>query len=72
MDGDQGHPWCLRRSIDLILYLLFVAAREALIEPRGVGRRAGVMRSAPIDALEGVGDQLYAGEAQAGKESVAE
>src|SRR3984957_15869125 len=30
----KGTSWCLRRSIDLIPYLLFMAAREALVEPR--------------------------------------
>ena len=30
----KGTSWCLRRSVDLIPYLLFMAAREALIEPR--------------------------------------
>jgi len=30
----KGTSWFLRRSIDLIPYLLFMAAREALIEPR--------------------------------------
>ena len=36
--------WCLRRSIDLIPYLLFIAAREALIEPREWSRRGGGCR----------------------------
>jgi hypothetical protein len=30
----KGTSWCLRRSVDLIPYLLFMAAREALTEPR--------------------------------------
>jgi len=30
----KGTGWCLRRSVDLIPYLFFMAAREALIQPR--------------------------------------
>jgi len=30
----KGTKWFLRRSIDLIPYMLFMAAREALVEPR--------------------------------------
>ncbi len=30
----NGTKWFLRRSVDLIPYLLFMAAREALVEPR--------------------------------------
>ncbi len=37
----KGTRWFLRRSVDLIPYMLFMAAREALIEPREWARRAG-------------------------------
>ncbi len=30
----KGTRWFLRRSVDLIPYMLFMAAREALVEPR--------------------------------------
>ena len=30
----KGTRWFLRRSVDLIPYMLFMAAREALTEPR--------------------------------------
>jgi hypothetical protein len=30
----KGTSWCVRRSVDLIPYLLFTAAREAMTEPR--------------------------------------
>jgi hypothetical protein len=30
----RGTQWVARRSIDLIPYLLFIAAREAMIAPR--------------------------------------
>jgi hypothetical protein len=29
----RGTRWFLRRSVDLIPYMLFMAAREALVEP---------------------------------------
>ena len=55
----KGTKWFLRRSVDLIPYMLFMAAREALVEPRewpavagpaGAGHRAGGPRSctAPV------------------------
>jgi hypothetical protein len=59
----KGTSWCLRRSIDLIPYLLFTAAREALIEPREWAAEPWATSSRA--AFEG------AGEAQAA-ESVAE
>lgn len=75
----KGTSWCLRRSIDLIPYLLFTAAREALIEPREWAAEPGAAVSASIDALAGVRDRARAGagEAQAqaqaqAAESVAE
>jgi hypothetical protein len=30
----KGTRWFLRRSVDLIPYMLFMAARDALVEPR--------------------------------------
>jgi hypothetical protein len=30
----KGTRWFLRRSVDLIPYMLFMAAREALVQPR--------------------------------------
>ncbi len=30
----KGARWFLRRSVDLIPYMLFLAAREALIQPQ--------------------------------------
>jgi len=36
----MGTRWVLRRSADLIPYLLFMAAREALIQPRECGAGA--------------------------------
>ena len=63
VDGDQGHPWFLRRSVDLIPYLLFMAAREALVEPREwtwasarrSGAHAGRARSPPRCRLAPLG-----------------
>jgi lysophospholipase L1-like esterase len=67
----KGTSWCLRRSIDLIPYLLFMAAREALIEPREWGPELSAVPSASIDAIEGVGDRTRAG-AGAGEAQAAE
>ena len=46
----KGTSWCLRRSIDLIPYLFFMAAREALIEPREWAPELWATPSASTDA----------------------
>jgi hypothetical protein len=73
----KGTSWCLRRSVDLIPYLLFMAAREALIEPREWAPEPWAAPSASTGAMEGLGDRTRtgAGQAQAqaqAAESVAE
>ena len=67
----KGTSWCLRRSIDLIPYLLFMAAREALIEPREWAPELSAGSSASMGAMEGVGDRTRAG-AGAGEAQAAE
>ena len=49
----KGTSWCLRRSIDLIPYLLFMAAREALIEPREEGPELPAAPSGLANAVDG-------------------
>jgi hypothetical protein len=49
----KGTKWFLRRSVDLIPYMLFMAAREALVEPREW--TAAGLPSAP-QAAESVAD----------------
>jgi hypothetical protein len=65
----KGTSWCLRRSIDLIPYLLFMAAREALIEPREGDPERPATPSASINAVEGAGGRATA---VAGEEQTAE
>ncbi len=69
----KGTSWFLRRSIDLIPYLLFMAAREALIEPREDGPELPATPSPSMNAVEGAGRRAaaVAGEEQAA-ESMAE
>jgi hypothetical protein len=57
----KGTSWCLRRSVDLIPYLLFMAAREALTEPREWVQEPWATSSTSIGALEGVGDRTRTG-----------
>jgi hypothetical protein len=57
----KGTSWCLRRSVDLIPYLLFMAAREALTEPREWAQEPWATSSTSIGALEGVGDRTRTG-----------
>jgi lysophospholipase L1-like esterase len=52
----KGTRWCLRRSIDLIPYMLFMAAREALIQPREwtlAPVLSGSVPAAPLPASSG-------------------
>jgi lysophospholipase L1-like esterase len=46
----KGTRWFLRRSVDLIPYMLFMAAREALTEPREWPVAPGPARTARSDA----------------------
>jgi len=68
----KGTSWFLRRSIDLIPYLLFMAAREALIEPREWAPELSAGPSASMDAMEGVGDRTRAGAGAGGEAQAAE
>ena len=43
----KGTKWFLRRSVDLIPYLLFMAAREALIAPKDWASAASAASAAP-------------------------
>ena len=51
----KGTKWFLRRSVDLIPYLLFMAAREALIAPKdwASAGSAGSVASAASGAASG-------------------
>jgi hypothetical protein len=57
----KGTSWCLRRSIDLIPYLLFMAAREAVTEPREWAPERSAAPSASLDAVAGAGHRTRAG-----------
>jgi lysophospholipase L1-like esterase len=61
----KGTAWCLRRSVDLIPYLLFMAAREALLEPREWSAELPAAALTPVAAVDGVGNpaRSAAGEA---------
>jgi hypothetical protein len=65
----KGTSWCLRRSIDLIPYLLFMAAREALIEPRQWSTDLTSALSAPAGAVDGVVDRARSGAGEAAQAS---
>jgi hypothetical protein len=69
----KGTSWCLRRSIDLIPYLLFMAAREALTEPREGSPERPATPSPLMNAVAGADGRTAAcaGEEQAA-ESMAE
>jgi hypothetical protein len=69
----KGTSWCLRRSVDLIPYLLFMAAREALIEPREGGWERPATPSTLMNAVAAADGRTatVAGEEQAA-ESMAE
>ncbi len=62
----KGTSWCLRRSVDLIPYLLFMAAREALIEPAQWAPELSPVAAAPLGAVDGVGDRARSGASEAG------
>jgi hypothetical protein len=47
----KGTRWFLRRSVDLIPYMLFIAAREALVEQREWP--AGPVPAGPVSASTG-------------------
>ena len=66
----KGTSWFVRRSIDLIPYLLFMAAREALIEPREDGPERSATPSNSMNAVTGAGGRAAA--AGAGEEQAAE
>jgi hypothetical protein len=65
----KGTAWFLRRSIDLIPYLLFTAAREALTEPRQWGTQLPSARPAPVAAADGVADRARSGAGEAAQAS---
>jgi hypothetical protein len=65
----KGTSWCLRRSVDLIPYLLFMAAREALIEPGGWGQDLPSAPSTPVEAVDGVADRARSGAGEAAQAS---
>ncbi|MFY9862264.1 MAG: hypothetical protein WAK58_00485, partial [Trebonia sp.] len=44
----KGTKWFLRRSVDLIPYLLFMAAREALTAPRDWASAASATPVVPV------------------------
>ena len=44
----RGTRWFLRRSVDLIPYMLFMAAREALVEQREWPSRGGTRWLPPV------------------------
>jgi lysophospholipase L1-like esterase len=69
----KGTSWFLRRSVDLIPYLLFMAAREAMLEPREWAQERSAAPSPSAGALRDAGDRTRtgAGETQAA-ESVAD
>jgi hypothetical protein len=57
----KGTKWFLRRSVDLIPYMLFMAAREALVQPREWAG-AGVPDCAPVRyAIAGRSDRPSGG-----------
>jgi lysophospholipase L1-like esterase len=65
----KGTSWCLRRSIDLIPYLLFMAAREALIEPRQWGQELPSEPLGAVEAVDGVADRARSGAGEAAQAS---
>jgi hypothetical protein len=74
----QGTRWFLRRSVDLIPYMLFMAAREALVPPRewpatpAAGRPVSATRGVPVSGGASVsGEAPVSGKTQAA-EPVAE
>ncbi len=44
----KGTKWFLRRSVDLIPYLLFMAAREALLAPKDWAAAADATAAGPV------------------------
>jgi hypothetical protein len=44
----KGTKWFLRRSVDLIPYLLFMAAREALTVPKDWASAASATSATPV------------------------
>jgi hypothetical protein len=65
----KGTSWCLRRSIDLIPYLLFMAAREALVEPRQWGPDLPSAPPDPVEAVDGRADRARSGAGEAAQAS---
>jgi lysophospholipase L1-like esterase len=68
----KGTSWCLRRSIDLIPYLLFMAAREALAEPAQRGAElpsAPPAPATPTQPVTGVDDRARSGAGEAAQAS---
>jgi hypothetical protein len=67
----KGTRWFLRRSVDLIPYMLFMAAREALTAPREWPAPLGPAGPSPAWPPPDVKGAPLAGDAQAA-EPVAE
>ena len=58
--------WCVRRSADLIPYLLFTAAREAMTEPRQwVSERPATPPATPLGPA-GAAGRARSGAGEAG------
>jgi lysophospholipase L1-like esterase len=62
----KGTSWCVRRSVDFIPYLLFMAAREALVEPRRCGQELSPAPSHAPLAIDGVADRARSAAGEAG------
>jgi hypothetical protein len=65
----KGTSWFLRRSVDLIPYLFFMAARDALLEPRQCGTNRSVAPSAQVGAVDGGGERARSGAGEAAQAS---